>query len=121
MMNATQHLLQGETVLSQANATHSLIGVSIWFIIGCLYAVLSLQKKRHPLIELPVIPGAHWLLGHAPIFALELETGLRKLAYDYANSDGLTALWVFSRPACAVNKAEHARSVLVSSSMLIAI
>ena len=108
-MNATQ----GATVLPQTNSIHSLVGVGIWFVIG-LYAVLSLQKKRHPLVELPLIPGAHWLLGHAPIFALELEASLRKLAYDYANADGLTALWVFSRPACAVNNAEHARSVLVS-------
>ena len=62
-----------------------------------------------------MIPNAHWLLGHAPLFALDFQVGLKKLAYDYANKDGLTSLWIFSHPACAVNSAEVARSVLVSS------
>ena len=89
-------------------------------LVAVCYSKLVLQKQYHPATGSPTIPHPHWLLGHAWLFGVDFRKGWKKLVFDYANADGVTSFYVFGKPACSVNTAEHARTVLVSEPSIVA-
>lgn len=83
-----------------------------------VYLYLKKKKSRSPFHGVPVVPNAHWLLGHAPrLFSAEnVSKKYDELFVRHANAQGLCSTWLGSSPMLSVTKATDIQNILKNNS-----
>eukprot|EP00957_Ditylum_brightwellii_P137081 10452357-Ditylum_brightwellii.AAC.1 len=62
--------------------------------------------KQYPALEgIPIVGDQHWLLGHIPHLASQdFEEGLKKIAVEHADQDGLSCFYIRNLPALCITR-----------------
>ena len=60
-------------------------------------------------------PYQNWLFGHYEDRSIDIDVSLAQLCSDYANPDGVTAMWYFGVPTATVLRYQDARAILQST------